>query len=63
MPENTFYYSQLALSIYQSCQLRFRRRYLDGLYWPRPTNEQIETGMDFLPYLPTLLLLRAGRQV
>jgi hypothetical protein len=47
MPENTFYYSQLALSIYQSCQLRFRRRYLDGLYWPRLTNEQIETGMDF----------------
>ena len=47
MLDNTFYYSQLALSIYQSCQLRFRRRYLDGLYWPRPVSEQVELGMDF----------------
>ena len=42
-----FFYSQLALSIYQSCQLRFRRRYLDGLYWPRPISEQVELGRDF----------------
>ena len=47
MLDSSFYYSQLALSIYQSCQLRFRRRYLDGLYWPRPISEQVELGMDF----------------
>jgi len=28
------YFSQSALGTYQSCQLRFRRRYLEGLYWP-----------------------------
>lgn len=28
------YLSQSALGTYQSCQLRFRRRYLEGLYWP-----------------------------
>jgi radical SAM protein with 4Fe4S-binding SPASM domain len=47
MRDDTFYYSQFALSIYQSCQLRFRRRYLDGLYWPRPADEQIRMGSDF----------------
>jgi hypothetical protein len=47
MRDDTFYYSQLALSIYQSCKLRFRRRYLDGLYWPRPVSEQIRMGMNF----------------
>jgi len=29
------YFSQMALSVYQNCPLRFRRRYLDGLFWPR----------------------------
>src|SRR5690554_6576736 len=29
------YFSQMALSVYQTCPLRFRRRYLDGLFWPR----------------------------
>jgi hypothetical protein len=47
MLDNSFFYSQLALSIYQSCQLRFRKRYLDGLYWPRPLTEQVELGRDF----------------
>jgi len=42
-----FFYSQLALSIYDSCQLKFRRRYLDGLYWPRPMSAQVELGRDF----------------
>lgn len=28
------YFSQLALVTYQSCQLKFRRRYLEGLFWP-----------------------------
>ncbi len=28
------FFSQSALGTYQSCQLRFRRRYLEGLYWP-----------------------------
>jgi len=47
MLDSSFFYSQLALSIYQSCQLRFRRRYLDGLYWPRPVSEQVELGRNF----------------
>jgi hypothetical protein len=47
MLDSSFFYSQLALSIYQSCQLKFRRRYLDGLYWPRPLSEQVELGRDF----------------
>ncbi len=29
------YFSQSALAVYQQCQLKFRRRYLDGLYWPQ----------------------------
>lgn len=43
----TFYYSQLALSTYQSCQLKFCRRYLDELYWPRPVDEEVELGENF----------------
>ncbi len=27
------YFSQAALSIYDQCALKFKRRYLDGLYW------------------------------
>lgn len=47
MDDKSFYYSQNALSTYTSCQLKFRRRYIDGLYWPRPTNDQIELGQNF----------------
>jgi hypothetical protein len=47
MLDSSFYHSQLSLSIYQSCQLKFRRRYLDGLYWPRPISGQVELGRDF----------------
>ncbi len=28
------YFSQSALVAYQNCPLKFRRRYLDGLFWP-----------------------------
>lgn len=31
---NDLYFSQSALVAYQSCPLKFRRRYLDGLFWP-----------------------------
>lgn len=41
------YFSQLALSTYLTCQLKFRRRYLEELYWPRPTTKAIELGNDF----------------
>lgn len=41
------YFSQLALSTYLTCQLKFQRRYLEELYWPRPTTEAIELGTDF----------------
>lgn len=47
MSNSTFYYSQMALSTYQTCQLKFRRRYIEELYWPRPVNEQIEMGQNF----------------
>ncbi|WP_066633536.1 PD-(D/E)XK nuclease family protein [Desulfolucanica intricata] len=29
------YFSQYALNTYHTCPLKFRRRYVDGLYWPR----------------------------
>ena len=41
------YFSQLALSTYLTCQLKFRRRYLEELYWPRPTTPAVELGNDF----------------
>lgn len=47
MGSKSFYYSQHALSTYSSCQLKFRRRYIDALYWPRPASEQLELGQNF----------------
>jgi len=47
------YFSQLALKTYQSCPLRFRRRYLEGLFWPgnwagdMEQRESIERGRLF----------------
>ncbi len=41
------YFSQHALSTYLTCQLKFRRRYLEELYWPRPTTKAIKLGSDF----------------
>ena len=29
------FFSQLALLYFEKCPLKFRRRYLDGLFWPR----------------------------
>lgn len=31
---NELYFSQSALTAYKNCPLKFKRRYLDGLYWP-----------------------------
>ncbi|MFW6266205.1 MAG: PD-(D/E)XK nuclease family protein [Halanaerobiales bacterium] len=36
------YFSQLALSTYQQCELKFKKRYLDGLYWPADWGEDQE---------------------
>lgn len=36
------YFSQLALRYYEKCPLKFRRRYLDGLYWPGDWGGNIE---------------------
>ncbi|MGE5398544.1 MAG: PD-(D/E)XK nuclease family protein [Chitinophagales bacterium] len=47
MPILDFYHSQLSLDTYRFCQLRFRRRYLDGLYWPRPAGDIMQLGADF----------------
>jgi hypothetical protein len=47
MDNRAFDYSQNALSTYTSCQLKFRRRYLDALYWPRPITGQVELGQSF----------------
>jgi len=47
------YFSQLALAIYDKCALRFRRRYIDGLFWPQnwggdtEQRELIEKGKLF----------------
>ncbi len=30
-----FYFSQSALSVFDKCTLKFRYRYLDGLFWPQ----------------------------
>jgi radical SAM protein with 4Fe4S-binding SPASM domain len=36
------YFSAYALNCYDSCKLKFRRRYIDGLFWPNEwvTNEE-----------------------
>ncbi|MFW6022113.1 MAG: PD-(D/E)XK nuclease family protein [Halanaerobiaceae bacterium] len=50
---NNLYFSQSALAIYEKCPLKFRRRYIDGLYWPQDwggnmeQKEIIETGKRF----------------
>ncbi len=50
---NELFFSQLSLSVYEKCPLKFRRRYLDGLYWPVDWSENlkqkniIEKGRDF----------------
>ncbi len=47
------FYSQSSLGAYQSCQLKFRRRYLEGLFWPgswgldQAGREQLEQGRLF----------------
>ncbi|WP_031515749.1 PD-(D/E)XK nuclease family protein [Desulfofalx alkaliphila] len=47
------YFSQLALGAFDSCYLKFRRRYIDGLYWPgnwvtkEEYREAIELGQLF----------------
>lgn len=47
------YFSQLALSVYENCHLKFRRRYIDGLFWPadwsgnKEQKDVIEKGRYF----------------
>lgn len=47
------YFSQSALIAYQTCPLKFRRRYLDGLFWPadwggdKEQRTGIEQGQTF----------------
>ncbi|MGM0436966.1 MAG: PD-(D/E)XK nuclease family protein [Bacillota bacterium] len=47
------YFSQLSLTVYDNCPLKFRRRYLDGLYWPADWSENfsqkeiVEKGKEF----------------
>lgn len=49
----SLYFSQHALDLYRLCPLRFRRRYLEGLYWsklwsaPAPEREAVEKGELF----------------
>ncbi|HWJ02925.1 MAG TPA: PD-(D/E)XK nuclease family protein [Verrucomicrobiae bacterium] len=48
-----FFYSQSALGTYQACQLKFKRRYLEGLFWPTTwslderAKELMEQGRQF----------------
>lgn len=50
---NRLYFSQSALDIFEKCPLKFRRRYLDGLFWPQDwggdaeQREVIERGKLF----------------
>lgn len=50
---NELYFSQSSISIYERCPLKFRRRYLDGLFWPQnwlgndEQKELIEKGKLF----------------
>lgn len=48
---STLWFSQAALSAWQNCPLKFKYRYIDGLYWPISTagvvEEHIEVGRKF----------------
>ena len=49
---NKLYFSQQALNTYITCPMKFRLRYIDGLYWPRTwtTEEEkhsLEKGWQF----------------
>ena len=47
------FFSQLSLKVYENCPLKFRRRYLDGLYWPADWSDNysqkeiVEKGKKF----------------
>ncbi|NLV17471.1 MAG: PD-(D/E)XK nuclease family protein [Syntrophomonadaceae bacterium] len=40
-------FSQLSFSTYMACQLKFRRRYVEQLYWPQVMSEEVELGQAF----------------
>ncbi len=47
---NKLWFSQASLSAWLSCPLKFKYRYIDGLYWPLPsgkTLQNLETGRKF----------------
>ena len=50
---NDLFFSQLALTVYDKCKLKFRRRYIDGLFWPadwsgnKEQKEMVEKGRKF----------------
>ena len=49
---NKLYFSQQSLNTYNTCPMKFRLRYIDGLYWPRTwtTEEEknrLEKGSQF----------------
>ena len=50
-PLNKLWFSQAALSAWQGCPLKFKYRYIEGLYWPVVTggklSERIEQGRQF----------------
>ena len=47
------FFSQLSLKVYENCPLKFRRRYIDGLYWPADWSDNyaqkeiVEKGKNF----------------
>ncbi|MFW6238677.1 MAG: PD-(D/E)XK nuclease family protein [Halanaerobiales bacterium] len=40
------YFSQMALNTYRQCPLRFRYRYLDGLYWPQDWGDDDKEALE-----------------
>lgn len=47
--DENFFYSQHALNIFKMCPIRFKKRYIEGLYWKRAQSEDesIEKGKNF----------------
>ncbi len=47
---NNMWFSQASLSAWLKCPLKFKYRYIDGLYWPLPSGkalQNLETGRKF----------------
>ena len=47
--DDNFFFSQYSLNIFRRCPVRFKKRYIEGLYWRgiEPNGYELERGKNF----------------